>query len=379
MPDTARTAQVRLSLRSALTIVVAIAATILLLEIVLDAERVIAWTLTAIAVAALVHPVVSGLSRYVPRAIAVLLVVVLVLGSIGYATYRIVDDVSAQTERLQQLAPRRAAELERDSELLQEIRLTRRVRNLVNAIPERLRGGSTAEALQSAANRGLALVVGFVLTLFFVLYGPRLVDGALEQVRDPGRRRRLDVVVRSSSRRALGYARAKVAEVVVEGLLAYLIARLAGVPGPAALAVWVALWTLLPVAGLVVGALPIVVFAAADSATHAILVGAAFVVIGIGDWVVSRRVERRTVRVGSFLTALAMFAGLELYGFMGALLLLLGVIFAVAIVQEVGPEELAEVLAAPPGGTDAPSDSGDARRGRRRARSQPRRISRRRE
>jgi hypothetical protein len=32
-------------------------------------------------------------------------------------------------------------------------------------------------------------------------------------------------------------------------------------PGPAALGVWAGLWTLLPVAGVFVGSLPIVVFA----------------------------------------------------------------------------------------------------------------------
>ena len=46
-------------------------------------------------------------------------------------------------------------------------------------------------------------------------------------------------------------------------MLAYVIARAAGVPGPAALGVWVGLWTLLPVAGVLVGALPIVLFGAA--------------------------------------------------------------------------------------------------------------------
>ena len=141
---------------------------------------------------------------------------------------------------------------------------------------------------------------------------------------------------------------------VVEGLLVYLIARRADVPGPAALAVWVALWSLIPVVGLYIGAVPIVAFAGAGSTTTAAFVALAFVVMGATEWFVFRRIERRVLRVGSFLTALALFTGLELYGFTGALLLLLIVVLGVAMVAEVGPDEVAETVLAPLAGVDEP-------------------------
>jgi len=349
MPAASRTGgavptDVRVSLRTALAIVFALAATILVLEVAHDARRVIAWALAAMAVAAVVHPAVAYLDRFMPRALAVFAVVVVLLGSVGYVGYRLVDDISEQTDRLQELAPERAAELERDSELLREIDLTERVERLVDAIPERLRGGTTAEAIRSAANRGLAFVAGVILTLFFVLYGPRLVDAAFAQIGDPDGRARTESRLRAGARRGLLFARIRVGEVVVEGLAAYAIARAADVPGPAALGVWVALWTLLPIAGLFIGAVPIVVFAAADSSGKAVLVSAAFVAIAVGEWLVNREVSRRAMHLGPFLTGLAVFAGLELYGFMGALLLLLGMILVVAVVQEIGPEEVADAL-----------------------------------
>ena len=173
----------------------------------MDARRVLAWALTAIAVAALVQPLVAFFQRFMARGLAVLLVVVLFLGSIGFLAYRIVHEVSAQTKRLQEVAPERAAELERDSELLREIKLSDRVERLVDTIPERLRGGTTAEAIRSAANRGVALLAGIVLTLFFVLYGPALVDGAFAQIRNPRRRRRVERIGRAAATRGLGYAR----------------------------------------------------------------------------------------------------------------------------------------------------------------------------
>ena len=62
---------------------------------------------------------------------------------------------------------------------------------------------------------------------------------------------------------------------------------------------------------------------------------------------VNRWLERRTVYVGSFPIVLAAFGGLELYGLNGALLFVLGAVLIVSIISEIGPEEVAEALAAP--------------------------------
>lgn len=340
----------RLSVRSALALVFALGLTFLLLEIAHDAERVIAWALSAMAIAALVYPGVAWLAhfRFIPRALAVVLTAVVLLGAIGFIGYKIVNDVSSATSSLQQAAPQRAAELEKNSEFFREIKLKERVTNLVNAIPERLAGGQAPQAIESAATQGVAFLAGFILTVFFVLYGTRLLDGALSLIDDDATRRRTEFVIRDGSRRALFFARVKLWEALVEGVLAFTIARVAGVPGAAALAVWVGLWSFLPVAGVLIGALPIVVFAGAHTVERAIAVAACFLVILVCDWLVNRWLERRTVYVGSFAIVIAAFGGLELYGLNGALLFVLGAVLLVSLIAEIGPEEVAEVLASTP-------------------------------
>jgi putative heme transporter len=346
MADATRT-RVRLSLRSSLAIVLGLGATILFLEILRDAQRVIAWVLCASAVAALVTPLVNALERYkyVPRGLAVAITVLLGLGAIGFLGYRVANDVSNAMDALQEAAPDRAHELERDSDFFREIKLEERVTRFVDAIPERLAGGDTAEALRSAATRGVAFLAGIILTVFFILYGPRLLEGALSQVEDEHSRHRLRHILGSGSRRALYFSRVKIWEAVVEGFIAYSIARMANIPGAAALAVWVALWSIVPVAGVFIGALPFVVFAAAISVERAVAVGIAFVAIALADFAVNRWLERNVVDVGSFAIVLAAFAGLELYGLTGALLFVLGAVFFVSILSEVEPEELADTLA----------------------------------
>ena len=348
--------RVRLSLRSALALVFALAVTVLLLEIAHDAERVIAWVFSAMALAALVHPAFTWLShfRFVPRAVAVLLLVIVSLGSIGFVGYRIVNDVSTAMSKLQEAAPERAAELEKNSEFFREIKLQERVTKLVNAIPQRLAGGEAPQAIKSAVTRGVAFLAGIILTIFFVLYGPQLIEGGLGLIDNEEARGRARRLLHRGSQRAFFFARVKLWESLVEALLAYGIARGAGVPGPAALAVWVGLWSLLPVAGVLIGALPIVVFAGAHTMTRAIVVAGVFLVIGVCDWQINRWLERRSVYVGSFPIVLAAFGGLELYRLTGALLFVLAAVLVIAIIGEIGPEEVAVVLAAsPPGASES--------------------------
>jgi predicted PurR-regulated permease PerM len=362
MADVARTLRVRLSLRSSLAVVFALGATVLVLSIAVDAERVIAWILAAAAIAALVYPAVDWLAhfRFVPRGLAVGITAVVMLSAIGFVGYRIVDDVTTAMSSLQEAAPERAADLERDSEFFREIKLQERVTKLVDAVPERLAGGEAPEALRSAASRGVAAVVGIILTIFFVLYGNTLIAGGLSLLENERTRTRTEHVFRHGSRRALFYTRVKLWAALIEGLLAFAIARAADVPGPAALGVWVGLWSLLPVAGVLIGALPIVIFAGSHTMTRAVVVALCFVAIGIFDWLTNRWLQRRAVEVGSFVIVVAMFAGLELFGLTGALLFVFGAILAVALLSELGPEEVAEVLAASPDPMPPASDAADA-------------------
>lgn len=327
-----------------------------MLETVRSSERVIAWVLAAASVAALVYPIVVFFQRYMPRALAVVLVFVVVLGSIGVAGYALIDDLQRETHRLQQAAPRRAAELEKGSDLFRELKLRARVKSFVDDIPKRLAGGSGANAIRSTANRGLAFVASSILTLFFVLYGRNLIERGLAQIHDARRRARAQQITHQASRRALGYARLMLAKAVIAGVIAWGVASLADTPGPAALGVWVALWSLVPIGGVLVGGVPIVVFAAAVSAQRAVVVAVVFIALAIIEWlVVKPRLERATMRLGSFVTVLVGFAGLELYGFSGALLCLLGAALFVAVLGELGPSRLVDAMTAPAGDVTRPA------------------------
>lgn len=330
--------RLRISPRSAAVSVAIFGTTLGLLAVAAAARRVIGWILVAATLAGLLHPLVSLIARKLPRGLASVLVVLTLAGTLGTVAYRLVDDIQRETRRLQQAGPERAREIERSArfgDFARDIRLADRTERFLRELPERLRGGTTAEALQAAATRGVAFLATGVLTIFFLQHGPRLARSARRQFRDEARRHRLEALAVAVYHRAFGYAGASLAMSLAAGLAAYLVARMAEVPGPAALGVWVALWDLVPLAGTLVGALPIVVLAAASSGERALVVAVAFLAYQVVENVlVERSVERATVRVGPFVTLAAGLVGLELSGVAGALLAVLAATIAVTAMDE---------------------------------------------
>lgn len=337
-PSTARPERLRLTPRSVLVAVAMFGLTVSLLGLLAASRRVIGWILVAAVVAGLVHPLVTYLERRMRRGFAVLLVMAGLLGAAAVVVWGLVDDVADETRRLQEAAPARARQLEqsdRVGDLATNLRLEERTRRFVDEVPDRLRGGTPAEALLAAGTRGVAFLATSVLTVFFLLHGPRLSRATLAQVQDPRRREAVHAVVLAVYRRAFGYAGARLAMAVAAGLFAYVVARLADVPGPAPLAFWVGLWDLVPLAGTVVGALPVVGLAAAASGPKAAWVAAAFVAYQlVENAFVERPVEQATVRTGPFLTLAAGIIGLELSGVAGALLCVLAAVGLVAAADE---------------------------------------------
>lgn len=336
------TERLRITPRSAVVAVALFGGTLVLLRMVAASQRVLGWMLVAGAAAGLLHPLVTRLEQRIPHGIAVAVVFlgsVLCLGVIGYGT---VDGIVRETRHLQEVAPKEAAKLEREgrfAELAHDAHLAERVERLVEDAPERLRGGTPAEALRAAATRGVAFLATGVLTLFLLLHGTRLAKGAVAQVHDEERRERIEEVAVRVTQRGFGYARGTIAMAALSGMFAYALASLADVPGPAPLGLWVALWDVVPVIGVVVGALPIVILAAATSPTEALVLALAFAAYqAVETLVLQRWVERRSVRVGPFLTVAAGFGGLELYGVGGALVALLAATLVVALVDELATD-----------------------------------------
>jgi predicted PurR-regulated permease PerM len=307
--------------------------------------RVLGWIVTAATVAALLFPIVFALSQHMRRGLALAIVMLTTLAiGLGVA-WRVVDDISDQVKELQRALPAAAEEIEdseRFGEAARDAELAERVDAFVDELPERLRGGDTASALRSAATRGVAFLATTVLTIFFLIHGHRLLrSGAMQLGEDRGGR--IKLVARRAYPRAWRYIVGTIGMAVIAGLLAYGCAEVLDLPGAAPLALWMALVDVIPVLGVVVGALPLVLLTAVTSpGWQTALV--AVTLLGyqvLETTVLQARIERQSIHVGPFVTIAVSMVGLELYGIGGALIALIAAVAVLAVADElVEPAEV---------------------------------------
>jgi predicted PurR-regulated permease PerM len=325
--------------------------TLFVMRVAAASERVIGWVLAAAAITGLLHPYVSLLAKWVPRGVAVLVVAAFAIGSTMAIAYALVDGIVSEYHEVQRAAPARAAQLEhsgRFSTAARDAHLAERVKRFVDQAPLRLQGGDATAALRAAATRGVAFLATGILALFFLLDAPSIGRAALNQIHAPGRRAQAERVGTAALRRAFGYARGTLAMALLAGLVAWAVATRAEVPGPAPLALWVALWDVVPLIGATIGAVPIVALAAIESPRLGVELALFFLAYQVVEWLVLQRwVERRTLRLGPFATIVAAFAGLELYGVGGSLIMLLAVAVAVAALDELLPPIPAPAIPGP--------------------------------
>ncbi|MFZ4583765.1 MAG: AI-2E family transporter [Acidimicrobiia bacterium] len=301
------------------------------------AQRVIGWTIAAAAIAALVYPAVDFLNRWIPRWIAIALVALALLAPIATVGYAAISDVQRELSKLEKFAPDAAERIEqrtdRIGEFARQFDLRRKVNNAVSTIPQRIvTGGSTdtGAAISETATRGIAFLTVAFLLIFFLASGRSLVDGAFRQITDLDRRALVRSLATGVYRDAFGYARGAIALALLTGFVAFVVARMAHVPGAAVIGIWVGLLDLLPVFGAFLGWAPLITLAYVQSPGAALGALVAFVIYQTLDsfWI-RRSLERSTFRLGRFLPVVGAFGGFELAGFGGALV---GILAAAVIV-----------------------------------------------
>ena len=110
---------------------------------------------------------------------------------------------------------------------------------------------------------------------------------------------------------------------VIAGIATYIFLLIAGVPSPEVLALWVAFADLIPMVGATLGAIPTVLVAF----LHSTPVGIATLIFYViyqqfENHVLQVTIMSRTLDVNPLTVLVSVLAGIELFGFLGALLAL---------------------------------------------------------
>ncbi|MCB1003023.1 MAG: AI-2E family transporter [Acidimicrobiales bacterium] len=309
----------------------------------LAAKRPLGWLLVAILLAALLHPIVERLAHHVPRGVAIAVVAVGGLVVVGGITYRGIDEVRTQADRVERAAPAAARDLQRSErfgEFARQAQLEDKVSTFVEELPNRLRGGDTVDALRSAASRGAAFVATFVLMVFVLISGPRFVESGLAQIGDPERRAGVRAVLERAYPRAWRYVALSLAKAVLAGVFTWAVCIIADVPGAVLLGLWVGAWSLVPAVGVLVGSLAVVLLGVTVSFDTAAALLGLFLAYQVAEaLVLQRRIETRSIHVGPFLSLVVAALGLELYGIGGLFGGLALVVFALCVLDSLAPSD----------------------------------------
>jgi len=293
------------------------------------AQRVV----VAGVLACLLRPLTLRLARFMPLGVAALIIVGLVLVGFAVVTAVEIRDLVAETNRLKEAVPARIEELRLDLEpdhavrrWIEQAEVEPRVREWLGQLPARIVLGTDNPAKGASRVTGALLVT--ILTMFTITRGHQTVQGGLSLIRHVRLRRSVERIVRAAYRGGTGYTLRTLALAVVSGVVAGFAAQALNVPAPSVLGLWVGLWSLIPVLGLVIGYLPVIGLAAAEDRTKG-LIALAVLLVWLALAALARRrwIALHSVDVSRLLLTLSVMAGLHVGRITGAMV---GVFLAAA-------------------------------------------------
>ena len=282
------------------------------------------WILVAACAALALDPVVCWLSRRgIKRGLAILAVMLTGLCLLGLLVATVVPVLVDQGSNLVASAPQLLDRL-RDSAFIQwaDARF-----DVIDRAKQELSGKAAGAAaplfvfVQDVFTGVIGLVTVAALTVFMLLFGGRLFDGALQWVAPSERPRYVDLG--EKIRRSVGgYVGGAMVIALVGGVLTGLTTALLGVPYFLPLGLTMAVLGMLPFVGSVLGGVLVVSATFLTSGLKAGLIALVVFVVyqQLENHVLQPVVQRKTIRMSPLVIAVVMLIGTALWGLMGALL-----------------------------------------------------------
>jgi predicted PurR-regulated permease PerM len=292
-------------------------------------QQIVRWLVIAIFLAVTLHPAVRLLERRMPRAIAILLVyLVLILFMVGLGALILpplidqVQQLGSEIGRVVKEPGGANAELERLARQYHVEGYLDTLRKQAGSLPGRL--GVAAQPLitvtKGIVNSITALVSILLLTFFLLLDGDSFVRTGLGLF--PARQRpRIQRLLNEASRAIYGYISGNLTISAIAGITAYIALRILGIPYAVTLALVLAFLDLIPLVGATLGAAILVIVGVfVEPIKGLILLGYFVVYQQIENNVLQPLVYGRSVRLHPLVIFLAVLAGGQLLGILGALI-----------------------------------------------------------
>lgn len=295
---------------------------------ILSLWKVVSYLLVAMFFAVVLTPAVDFLQHRarMRRGVATLLVCIVAFASLAGLAYAFVRPLVDQGQKFADNLPEMIEDAENGEgqigELIEEYDLDQMYEDNQKAIEDQLSsvGGQGLTVLGTVFSGIIAAITVIVLTILLLLGGPDLSENTIrllpERHRDRVRRVSVDAAQAVS-----GYMFGNVVISIVAGLAAYVYLRIAGVPYPEVLALWVAFADLIPLVGATLGALPCIAVAFLQSVPIGIATIVFFVLYQqFENNVLQVTVMSKTVNINPLGVLVSVLIGVEIFGLLGALL-----------------------------------------------------------
>src|SRR5829696_4176124 len=293
-----------------------------------EVRRVLTWIVVAALLSVVLGPVVDLAEHrlHLRRALATLLVFLLFLivlaGIVTVFVRPLVTEGPQFIDRLPGYVQDARAGRGPVGGLIQRYNLDQwlernqgRLRESTNRITQPALG-----ILRSIFSTVVALVTIFVLTFLMVLQGPKLLQSWIAALPE-GRQERVRRVAADCSKAVTGYMTGNLVISVIAGTLTYIVLWIMGVPYKGVVALFVGFADLIPLVGATLGAGVAIAVAALHSLPAAIVVLVVFVVYQqLENHVLQPVIMSRTVQLSALTVLVSILIGVELFGFLGALL-----------------------------------------------------------
>lgn len=300
----------------------------LVLQLIGSLSQLISWLIIAIFFTTLLNPLVNFAQHrmHMPRIVATLVVFLVGVVMLSAITYAFVQPVYSAGRKFADDIPRLTREAEKGrgpfGKIVKKYHVDRWVRQNAPKLRSQLSdaGGPALTALRRVLSGLVATVTILVLTFLLLLEAPLIIEGFLALF--PKRRAdRIRRVGGDATRAVSGYMGGNVLISIIAGIATYVFLRTTGVPFAGVLALWVAFADLIPLVGATLGAIPPIFVALLDRPILGLVTLIFFIVYQqFENHVLQTTIMAKTVKLNPLLVILSVIIGIELGGFVGAVL-----------------------------------------------------------
>ena len=293
-------------------------------------RKPISWLILATFLSVAVSGPVNGLSRWLPRGLAIAATyLALFLVPLGVAAL-VVPSIVSGVNDLAESAPQYVSDLndtidknERLRKLNDQYGITDELEKQAAKLPEK--AGTAAGILTDVGigvvNSVFAGVTILILSIFMVANGRRWADVFLRSLPED-RRERLARALDHSANAVGAYVGGALLQATIAGLATYVMLKILGVPFAGALAVLTAIADLIPLVGATIGAIIVGIVTLFNDFPTATIIWIIWAVVyqQVENSVIQPRIQSRAVDVQPFIVLVSVLFGSTLFGIAGALL-----------------------------------------------------------